>query len=64
MRTKYTNTAVLDSYLAVWSNGYESPFICSADDDLWIALAEQFPRDDPTIHIEYVLDKHGKQVDY
>jgi hypothetical protein len=52
------------NYVAVWSSGRETTFVCSPDDDIWIALAEQLPADDPTCWIEYVEDSSGELVDY
>jgi hypothetical protein len=52
------------NHVAVFSDGAEVPFFCAPDDDLWIAVAEQLPRDDPTKYIEYVLDEDGEEVNY
>jgi hypothetical protein len=58
------NITAATKYTAVFNDGAEVSFVCSPQDDLWIALSEQLPSDDPTRWVEYVEDAAGELVEY
>jgi len=49
----------------VFSDGGTAKLIGDpADPQLWIAVAEQLPQDDPTVWVEYIEDADGNLIEY